>query len=163
MALPPKLKAYIQNKTNPSWDKLGIKMLVSQIAVSFLTLAICPQWGIQIFDDFDGLRGLFMKLGHNWCEFLCGTFYFLSFFIAFHFVFNIFERRKILNHFWMGHFLILSSALGFLLMWRLSLGGHIVTVLAEIHFVWLIGFFTAYLISFVKPYWNYFLIKSKNS
>jgi hypothetical protein len=143
MALPQNLKNFIENKTNPKWDYLFGKLFLVQALTNFMTIIICPQWGVQIFANFVGVRSFFMILGHSWCEALCGAFYALSFWVNFQAFFNPFERRKMVNHFWMLQLLILLSGCGIILMLGASKGLDPLVIVSQVHLTWFLGYLVA--------------------
>jgi len=150
MSLPKKLEHYIERQTNPSWERLGLKVFLTQFAASLLTLFICPQLGVQFFENFEGLRNWFMALGHSWCEFLCGSFYALCFWFIFRIIFSVFEQRKLMNELLISHTLIATGLFGFIIMWGLSLGLSTSEILVELHLAWLLGFLLIYGLNVLK-------------
>lgn len=148
MSLPSQLEIYIERQTNPPWTRLAMKLTAIQFVTSLITLTLCPQFGISPLGVSDGLRNIFMLLGHHWCEFLCGLFYAFSFFISFRVLFNTFEIRKLTQHFWILQSLIAMGSVGFLLMWTLSLAINPWTILSNIHSWWIFGYCLYFLFDF---------------
>ena len=137
--LPQPLAEYIEHKTNPSRRFLIAKLMLIQFVSAFFISLLCPQWGMQWFNTYQGLRNWFMYLGHQGCEIACGMFYALGFMSTFRLSFSVFERRKFWQSRWFAHLTLVTLALGFIII----LGGRI----AYLHWVWLVGFAVIYLSS----------------
>lgn len=77
--LPEGLSASIQGLVK---KKLGFSKIRTFFGITVLhcfsaliTLALCPQFEVQIFKNFKGLLDIFMLFGHHVCLFLCGAFF----------------------------------------------------------------------------------------
>jgi hypothetical protein len=68
------LKAQIekeQAKPAPVAIKLGVIHLISSV----ISLAACPQFGVKLFGEGEGLMHLFMQISPTFCQAFCGAFY----------------------------------------------------------------------------------------
>jgi hypothetical protein len=77
---PPKhlgeaILSRVRAELHPSALKVFAKLSSIHFFVAALTLAICPQFGFQIFGEGHGLMGYFMKFGHYGCMIACGSFF----------------------------------------------------------------------------------------
>ncbi|MNL01466.1 hypothetical protein D3C87_1219370 [compost metagenome] len=69
-----KLKAQIekeQAKPFPVATKLGVIHILSSV----LSLAACPQFGVKLFGESEGLMHVFMQISPTFCQAFCGAFY----------------------------------------------------------------------------------------
>lgn len=52
-----------------------MSLILVHVITGFGVIAICPQFDIQLIDNFMGLTSIFMKFGMHVCMFCCGAFF----------------------------------------------------------------------------------------
>jgi hypothetical protein len=70
--LTNKIKEEIHRKLNPSLKRVFFQLALIHGIVSFLTISICPHFGIEIIPGMNGLSAAFMKIGMSFCMMACG-------------------------------------------------------------------------------------------
>jgi hypothetical protein len=68
------LKAQIE-KEQAKPLSVAAKLGVIHILSSVLSLAVCPQFGVKLFGEGEGLMHLFMQISPTFCQAFCGAFY----------------------------------------------------------------------------------------
>lgn len=59
----------------PALSHVAMQIGAIHLLSSFVTLLICPQFGVRLFFDGHGLMGFFMRAGSEACFIFCGAFY----------------------------------------------------------------------------------------
>lgn len=62
-------------KSRPRTSSVAMKLGAIHLVSSFMTLMACPQFGLRLFFQGDGLMDLFMKISPTFCQVFCGAFY----------------------------------------------------------------------------------------
>ena len=88
----------IHRKMNPSKQKLFFKILTIHTMMSFVSLSICSQFGIQSFPFFDAMKPLMSIVGPTYCMAFCGILYLGLSGLAFSFFLEPEEVRAIRRH-----------------------------------------------------------------
>ncbi|QDK37527.1 hypothetical protein [Bdellovibrio sp. NC01] len=61
--------------TAPKKSHVAVKLGAIHLASSVATLAACPQFGLRLFFEGDGLMHYFMQISPMFCQAFCGAFY----------------------------------------------------------------------------------------
>ncbi len=62
-------------KTAPNKGGVAVKLGLIHLGSSALTLMACPQFGLRLFFQGDGLMHYFMKISPTFCQAFCGALY----------------------------------------------------------------------------------------
>jgi hypothetical protein len=105
---------------------------LTHIIASFISLALCPQFGVRLFFQSAGLDSYFMPLGHEACFFMCGFIYLGGTFFLASLIFPT-DAWIVLKQ---SRFLIIT-AFGLISMGTLTMIGHSASI--ELSTIWFLG------------------------
>jgi hypothetical protein len=105
---------FAKNKNVQSQFKAVIfaKLLTIHIVVSFLSLAICHQFGMNPFNSSISLSDYFMHFGHSVCMLFCGFLFIGSSLLMARFILHKYEFVIIRNSFALQIFALCSLSIG---------------------------------------------------
>lgn len=130
--LKKKIFFQVHQDLNPNAWFIFSKISLIHLLVGFVTLSLCPQFGLRVFGEGLGFMKLFISLGTYGCAAICGAFFVGSSLLASAFFLRFEELKVLKNHYWLQ-----ISALTFL-----SLGAFIMAgadILLSFAVVWLLG------------------------
>src|SRR5687767_5551446 len=67
--------AQVTQDLSPKPGKVFSRLLIIHCLTAVVTLAVCPQFGIQLVGEGMGLMKFFMALGKYGCVLACGSFF----------------------------------------------------------------------------------------
>jgi hypothetical protein len=113
-----KIFSQVFQELNPSPWKIFSKVSLIHFIVGVLTLAVCPQFEIQILDHSGGLMHLFMKFGPYGCMMACGGFFLGTSMIATATLLRPEELRQLKKNSFLQISSLILLSLGFFIMSR---------------------------------------------
>ncbi|MCC7441833.1 MAG: hypothetical protein IT285_09370 [Bdellovibrionales bacterium] len=116
MGAPASLLERVRTDLDPPASRVFAKLLGVHLAVSLITLSICPQFGFRVWGEGMGLMHLFMGLGEVGCVAACGMFFTVSSIVAAALALSRDELRKLRRHGWLQAGALVFLSLGFFTM-----------------------------------------------
>ena len=65
----------IKSKVIPATIPLLLKIFILHLFAAIISLSLCPQFGVKLFNFDINLMSSFMIFGMTLCQFLCGAFF----------------------------------------------------------------------------------------
>jgi hypothetical protein len=144
-SLKSKIKTEILVKLNPAPSRVFVKISVIQFLVSFIVLAICPQFSLGFFPH-SFLGHIFMNWGEIYCNLSCGAIFLTSGILS-SIIFLTNDELRVFRQYRVLHLLLISL---------LSLTAFVlfgVQFQLFMFFIWGLGALVASLMSF-EIYWS---------
>ncbi len=111
--VPPSLFIKIKERLFPNPWKVFVTIAVIQVAVGFLSLAICTQFGLNPFNtEFSLAHWLMKTAGHNVCMFLCGVLFVSLPYLLSNVFLNLEELEVVKKYKWLQVGVLAITSLG---------------------------------------------------
>ena len=110
--IPSSLLERVRRRIFPNPWIVFTKVLGLHLAVGFLSLAICNQFGLNPFNTEQSLTAWFMKIGdHNFCMMACGLFFMATTYLLSNFFLSLEELESVRHHEWLQLALVVLISL----------------------------------------------------
>jgi hypothetical protein len=130
--LRAEILASVRADLEPSGSRVLAKLGVVHFVTSFVTLSICPQFGVRVLGEGMGIMHYFMALGEPGCALACGFFFLGATLLAAALVFSRAEWRRLRSHRVLSLAALLLPSIAFFKL----MGGEFPL---EFSIVWLLG------------------------
>jgi hypothetical protein len=130
--LDQKILETVKGKIIPSTPSLILKIFILHLTAAIISLSLCPQFGIKLFNFDINLMSSFMIFGMTLCHFFCGAFFSTLSTIIIWLGLSQDERHFIKFHKSWILALILLSSIGFFAIMRIDL-------FLEFSLIWILG------------------------
>ena len=137
--------AHVNQELNPSNQNVFLKMLAVHTVVSFFSLSICSQFGIQTLKVYDAMDSFMAVAGHTYCMAFCGLLYLGISALAFSFLLKPEDIKVIRRHKVLQLTLLTGTSLGvflclgaevLLVPGALWVGGSLIGGIASLELGW---------------------------
>lgn len=137
----------IKNKLKPKVSTIALKLFSIHLATAILTLSICSQFGIKLFNlPIDLMRSL-MVFGMPFCELFCGVFFTTTSITMASFFMGRDEIRFLRYNRFVTTFFIILTSIGFFYVMNPN-------IFFELSALWLLGALAGSL-AMLEIQWNF--------